>query len=417
MTNKMCVRIAVISHALVQEVFQRRWKLLAKDPGYDVHLLIPEYWESVWFGKDEKVTWRHEEIHEGNFHVHPLPTTNTMNWGTYLFRSLDAHFRKIKPDVIYIIHEESVRVHQQIYLYRRFFAPNAKIIFFSMNARGIPFQNRSHPVKKAVLKLMWDSIRKNTDAALCHYPGCLESLRKGGYGKPVFLQTQVGVDENLFCPDSRIRKEYRKKLGFENKFVIGYVGRLIEDKGVDDLVRVFQDLAKDHNQLALLLIGNGHLRDSINTTMRQHGLDGRVNITGFIEQDEVPCYMNSMDTFVLGSKTMPRWIDTFPLVTVQAQATGVPVIASDSASIPWQLADSARIYPEGNREALKAALLQFLNNEELRREYAKAGRKRSHSYFCHKVMTDNFKKIISQVRSNEYVFHEIGEPYTQWKAY
>ena len=126
--------------------------------------------------------------------------------------------------------------------------------------------------------------------------------------------------------------------------------------------------------------------------------------------------MNAMDTFVLGSKTMPHWIDTFPLVTVQAQAIKVPVIASNSASIPWQLDDSARIFKEGDRADLSSVIVEFIENKDLRDSYSIKGQKRSHANFCHDGMTENFKKIVDQVMNDKFIYHKKDEDYIQWKA-
>jgi len=409
------LKVAIISHAQVIPEFQNRWKRLALDEKYEVHILIPEYWEQTWFG--EKIIYKTEETNDGDFYIHPFPTTSVKNWARYFFKSVDADFKKIKPDLIYIIQEEGILIHHQIYLYRKLFAPDAKIIFFSMNARGVPHKNTTNPLKKIIRKWLWNDIVKNTDAALVHYPGCLDSLRKGGYTNPIFIQTQVGVDDLMFAPNSDLRNNYRNKFNFKNKFVIGYSGRLTTDKGVDDLVSVFITLAKENNNLALLLVGNGDLRDKFDELFAIEGLSSIAIITGFVDQSEVPGYMNAMDVFVLGSITTPHWIDTFPLVTVQAQAVGLPVIASDSASIPWQLGNSAIIFSEGDRNELKGALFDLIGDVSLRESVAKRGRERCLANFCHIGMTDNFTKIASQVMNGAYIFHEKDELYTQWKAY
>lgn len=399
------IRIAIISHALVEKVNRRRWEKLAEEDGFEVHLIIPEYWETDWL--KEKKVYEPDEIHKNQFHVHTLPTTSKKNWCRYFFVSIDAKFREIDPDLIYIIHEETIWIHHQIYLYKKLWAPDAKTIFFSMNAMGVSDKRFYH-------KWMWKNIKKNTDAALGHYPGCLNSLREGNYNKPIYLQTQVGVDEELFKPDKLIRKKIRKDLGFEDKFVIGYTGRLVEDKGVDDLVSI---LPLEDVNWGLLLVGNGDLKEEIEEVIIENDWEDRIHITGFVDQDKVPNYMNAMDCFVLGSKTMPHWIDTFPLVTVQAQACGIPVVASDSGSLPWQLDDTALIYPEGNRKKLKSSILKYINDPELRNKKAEEGRKRSLCYFCHEGMTKNFKKIVSQVLNKDFIYHQESEDYKQWKAY
>jgi len=409
------IKILIISHALVSDVNQKRWERLAKDNNYEVNLLIPKYWESNWF--KEKIIYEPKEIRSKDYNIYTLNTTSKSKWTRYFFKSFSLKLNKIKPDLIYIIQEESIWVHHQIYLARKFFAPKAKIIFFSMNALGMTYEKTNNVLFKFILKLMWNNIKRNTEAALVHYPGCMDSLRKGGYNKPIYLQTQIGVDETLFTTSNDVREEYRKKLNYNSKFVIGYSGRLTAAKGVDDLFEVFCRLSKEHKDIALLLVGNGDLKESIEKGVIQLNLQNRVHITGFVDQSEVPKYMNAMDCFVLGSKTTTNWIDTFPLVTVQAQACGLPVIASNSGSIPWQLDNSAIIYSEGNREELSRAIIEFVECDNLRIKYAQIGQKRSNEYFCHGGMTQNFKKIVEQIMEHNYFYHNKEEEYKQWKAY
>jgi glycosyltransferase involved in cell wall biosynthesis len=409
------IKLAIISHALVIPPFRNRWEKLAQDPNYEVHLFVPKHWEQNWFG--EKKIYRTEDEAVGNYFVHAMATTDEKNWGRYLLKSFAKELKILQPNLIYIIHEEGILVHHQIYLYKRLFSPKSKVIFFSMNARGVPWSQSRNWLKKMIGRMMWWQVKKCTDAVLAHYPGCQASLRAGGYQKPIYLQTQVGVDEKLFSPNAEIRHCYRKKVGADGCFVIGYCGRMTEDKGVDDLLSVFIGIAESNPSFFLLLVGSGPMKEEIETTLLDKGLSHRCLVTGFIEQSEIPHYMNAMDLFVLGSKTMPHWIDTFPLVTVQAQSVGVPVLASDSASLPWQLGDSAKFFPEGNRKALKGELLNLIEDDKLRKELSLRGMKRSHEYFCHEGMTDNFKNIASQVISNKVQYHKQGETYAQWKAY
>jgi len=380
--NRKALRIVIISHAFIIPVNQNRWKRLAKDGNYEVHLFVPKVWETVWFGKNEKKVFHTEEIHDNNFYIHPLETTSNFNWGRYLFKKGFAKkLKEIKPDIIYIIHEESILIHHQIYLYKWLFTPKSKIIFFSMNAMGVPYKNARNPIKKFIHWLMFQNVKFNTEAALAHYPGCIDSLKNGAYKKPIYLQTQVGVDETLFAPNEDIREKYRKNLNFEDKFIIGYTGRLTPDKGVDNIVNVFIKLSKKYENLALLLVGNGDMKEELDAKFKKENLTKKVHITGFVDQAEVPNYMNAMDVFLLGSKTTSHWIDTFPLVTVQAQAVEVPVIASNSASIPWQLDDTALLFEEDNEVDLQKQLEKFINDDKLREEYALKGQKRSHENF------------------------------------
>ena len=378
------LKIAIISHALVQEVFQKRWRILAEKYPVEVTLLVPRIWRSKWL-RDE-VVFRPRVIVDGRFRVIPLPTTSETNWGRYFFKSFDAKIRSIKPNIIYIIHEESIWVHQQIITYRNIWAPEAKFIFFSMNARGVPMKRFYH-------RLMWNRIKRNYDAALCHYPGCLKSLRDAGFDKPIYMQTQIGVDEDIYCPDEQKTRQMRRKLGFEDKFVIGYAGRLTKDKGVHDILAALPLRDVDW---ALLLVGNGELKEEIERIVKQNGWQDRVHMAGTVPQHMVPDYMRAMDCFVLASRTCPHWIDTFPNVTVQAMACKVPVIGSDSGAIPWQLGDTGLIFHEGDVVKLHEHLMHLADNIEDRKAIAQKGMERSLAKFCVRALTNEFYEILKK---------------------
>ena len=408
------IKIAVISHALIVESNRGRWKKLAEDKRYEVHLIVPRRWKSRWFGKE--VVFETKELHSDNFHIHTLQPTDEENWGRYFLKGLCRKISEIKPDVIYVIHEESSLIHHQVYLCNLLNLRRSKIIFFSMNALGVPHKRTKNPVRKFIWWLLFQNIKLNTDAALVHYPGCLKSLREGGYKKPVYIQTQIGVDEEVFRPNPNLRKKYRKKLGIrDTTCVIGYCGRLTKEKGVDDIVDVFSDISRNRN-VALLLVGDGPLRNWIEEK-KMKNKKSKIIITGFVPQEEVPSYLNAMDIFVIASKTTPYWIDTFPLAPVQAQAVGLPVVASDSGALPWQLGNTAKIFPEGDKNKLKEALTELIENKKLREKLGELGRKRAMKLFSQKSLTENFKKIVEQVISGNFIYHSQGEPYTQWKAY
>lgn len=348
------MKLIVISHALCQNFAQKRWRLMAKKYDIEVHLIVPKIWKSIWF-KDE-ITYSSEATQEDNFFIHPLATTSDNNWGKYFYISLDLLFKKINPDIIYVVHEEMIWVHQQVLLYKRLFAPKAKYVFFSMNAMGVPDE-------KWHQRHLWRSLKKGADAAVCHYTGCEESLKNAGFSGPLLLQTQIGVDEDLFYPNPQSRVNIRKKYNLEDSFVLGFVGRMSFDKGVDTLIKA---LPKDLTNFKLLLVGNGHDRAELELLAKEQGIFDRIIFVGTVNTEEVPDYMNAMDIFCIASKTTPHWIDTFPLVSVQAMSCKVPVIGSNSGAIPWQIKDCGVIFPEGDSNTLNKEILELANNSDKR---------------------------------------------------
>jgi glycosyltransferase involved in cell wall biosynthesis len=153
---------------------------------------------------------------------------------------------------------------------------------------------------------------------------------------------------------------------------------------------------------SLIMVGDGDLRPELTRRVAEAGWQDRVRFTGMVPLNEVPGYVRAMDCFVLGSRTTPTWIDTFPLVTVQAMACGVPVIGSDSASLPWQIGDAGLIFPEGDAAALRACILRLIREPELRVDLAERGRQRSLANFCVRGLAERFFDILQQVRSGRW---------------
>ncbi len=414
-TAQSITKVIVVNHALAIPAFRRRWKKLAEDNNYEVHLILPSYLEQFYFG--EKVVYKTKSEENKNYHIHALETTHPSDYGSFKFNNMGEVFNQIKPDFIYAIGNEGVNYIQQVISEAKKFAPKAKSAFFTMNAKTLAYKKAKNPIKYFNGWKKFNNIKGYFDIAVAHYPGCLLNLRKEGFTKPIYLQTQVGVDELLFSPNKESRKCIREQLNWEDNFVIGFCGRLKSIKGVDTIVDAFLSIRENNENVKLLLVGNGDLKNTIEKQFQNIGLSESLHITDFIDQEEVPKYMNAMDTLVLGSKTTTNWIDTFPLVTVQAQATGVPVIASNSASIPWQLKDSALLFKESDADDLKGQINKLINDSELKSKISSKGRQRSLSLFCHKGMVENFKRIVENTISDEHVFHANNETYTQYKAY
>jgi glycosyltransferase involved in cell wall biosynthesis len=389
--------IVVVDHSFVQSSHRKRWRLLADRHDIDLTLLVPRLWYSDWLR--EEVEFRPDQIKEENYEVLPLPTTSKRDWMKYFFVSPDMGFRSIDPDLVHVQYASMALIHHQALLYKRLWGADTKYTFFTMNALGVP-QEKFHQ------RLRWQHLKRSADAALGHYPGCRDSLREAGFEKPIYLQTSYGVDEDLFTPDEESRAETREKLGFENDFVIGFVGRLEADKGLDDLLEAVPLEGVDWS---LLLVGDGDMREKTERVIRRNGWEDRVEMTGYVPQEEVPRYMRAMDCYVLGSKTRDYWIDTFPRTIVQAMACEVPVIGSDSGALPFQVRDAGLIYPEGDVDELRERLHRLADDAELRAELAERGRNQTIERFGQRTLADGFYKIARQVIDDEIEYNDEDE--------
>ncbi len=390
------MRVLVISHAMVQGASRARWRRLAERHPVEVTLLVPASWRTTWFG--EECVWTPEPVQDGRFRVMPVSVTDPSNWSRYLLRSLDAHLREIRPDVIYVVQEESTFVLQQVLLYRSLWARRAKLLFFSWNNVAIGDRTwRS--------RLLWRRVCSRCDAAIGGNREVERVLRGAGFTRPVYVQTEIGIDEDIFRPDSARREEMRARLGLDG-FVVGFAGRVTEAKGVTDLARAMEGLP---GRWTLLLIGDGDLREPVESRARTRGWGDRLRVTGQVDIAEMPQWFQPLDCLVLPSRTTPGWKEQFGLVLAQAMACRVPVIGSDSGAIPEVIGDAGLVFPEGDVAALRACLVRLMEDPARREDLAAAGYRRCLAHFASRPLADETYELFGRLLGQGQAPIALGE--------
>ncbi|EST12719.1 glycosyltransferase family 1 [Sporolactobacillus laevolacticus DSM 442] len=159
---------------------------------------------------------------------------------------------------------------------------------------------------------------------------CSKAAGEWIFGKHYFHQKKVKIINNAidcekFRFRERIRQAVRKQLNVENDLVIGHVGRFVYQKNHDFLIDLFHAIHQRNEKSKLLLIGEGELRSKIEEKVKDLGLDDGVLFLG--NRKDIPELMWAMDLFVLPSR-----FEGLPVVAVEAQAAGLPLILSDTIS-------------------------------------------------------------------------------------
>jgi glycosyltransferase involved in cell wall biosynthesis len=204
----------------------------------------------------------------------------------------------------------------------------------------------------------------------------LEVVRRKGFTHSGWVAPQFGVDPSLFCKQDR--SELRRELGLERHFVIGCVGRVIEEKGLDT---VLDSLALLPSDCVLAVVGSGPQRDELEEQARRLKLSNRVRWLSAVRSMEVPRFLNIFDVLVLASKTRSYWKEQFGRILAEAMACEIPVVGSDSGEIPRTLGEGGLVFPEGDANALAACLLRLMRYAELRARLGACGRERVLKYF------------------------------------
>lgn len=134
------------------------------------------------------------------------------------------------------------------------------------------------------------------------------------------------IDTELFKPDINIRNSIRNQLSFSSKdIVIGFVGRLCEQKNVLFLPDILKQIHKKSLNYKMLIIGDGALKQQFMQKIKDFKLNEYVCFAGV--KDKVFEYYNAMDIFVL-----PSLFEGFPIVAIEAQAAGLHCFLSDKIS-------------------------------------------------------------------------------------
>ena len=144
-------------------------------------------------------------------------------------------------------------------------------------------------------------------------------------------------------------------------------------KGLFVLLEAVARLTED---VRVMVVGSGPLKVELLKKAQALRLDGRLELHEGVPHPEVPQYLQQMTVLVLPSLTTPTWKEQFGHVLIEAMASGVPVIGSDSGAIPEVIGDAGLVVPEGDVEALAEALRRLVSTPGLRTDLASRGRGR-----------------------------------------
>lgn len=291
-----------------------------------------------------------------------------------------------RPDVIHVFNEAYSLVNVQALLYRNIFLPGGKSLCLGV-------QNLiTREAKTHTEELKRSFVHKQCDGVACWSGGARDALRGAGFPGEKLMVTYWGVPLDRFSPSQNRR--LRRQLGISGKFVVGYVGRLRPEKGLDTLLLALRRLPP---LVHCLCVGDGCWRDAFLTEVRELGLTSRVHWIPRVPDGQVPAYMNAMDALVLPSKTTPSWKEQFGRVLAEAMACGVPVIGSDSGAIPEVIGDAGLIFPECEHVELAEAIGKLATDSELRRRLADMGAKRASTHFSCKVFAAKLVSLYEHV--------------------
>lgn len=201
-------------------------------------------------------------------------------------------------------------------------------------------------------------------------------IAKGIAEQKIFLAPNaVGGD---FLLEPRTHSEARRILGLDPKLnYIGTVSSLVDYEGIDDLIDAFAILAPQFPDLRLLLVGSGTAVPALRDRAARLSLSERVIFTGRVPREQTALYHQAMDIFVVPRKDLDVTKAVTPLKPVEALASARPVVASDLPALREIVFKNinGRLSPAEDPNGLAEVLADLLNDETVRAELGREGRK------------------------------------------
>ncbi len=351
------MRVLMISKALVAGTSQRKLEELAKC-GAELTLVTPPYWRH-----DDGSTQVLERLYTAGYRMIETPLRFNGNYHLHYYPRLASIMDEVKPQVVHIDEEpyNTATVHAM------YLAAHRKIpaLFFA-------YQNiyRNYPPP---FRQFERYNYRHAAAAIAGNREAGEVLKQKGYQGPLYTIPQFGFDTAVFR-----RSRPRPLRAPDDPFILGYLGRLKEEKGLLTLLEALYILPEN---CRALFIGQGPMKNQLADYAQSRGLAGRVEFRGGIPTSQVPEALSEIDTLVLPSLTRPNWKEQFGRTLAEAMSCETPVIGSDSGEIPYVIGDAGLVFAEGNAGELAGCVTRLLTDPEFYAELARRGRQRVLDHF------------------------------------
>lgn len=263
---------------------------------------------------------------------------------------------------------------------------------------GLVYETTKGYKRKFLILLDHLSARLATKVVCVSPSVCQISLRDklNSSSKQVLLNkgTCNGIDTDRFNKyriDSNLIVLLKEKfLIYNDSFVVGYVGRLVKDKGIVELVDAFCDIKNQCPKAILLLVGMVESRNSIPAkTEREINTNSSIICTGYVDNCVIENYYAMMDVFVL-----PSYREGFPTSVLEASSMELPIVTTKATGCIDSIVEGETgVFVECERSSIASAVMKYLNNVDLRILHGKKGRKFVQENFEQHIIWEAISKL------------------------
>ena len=313
--------------------------------------------------------------------VKPTKVISTKFWfkqkvGLSFSLKFGTYIRKYNPDFVLTIETHSISSYQSIKLSNKF---NFKSVIFSwQNVETIPkYFFQKHIQRKVLLKSNY--LLGGTSDTKRYL------IKKGAEKNKIFINPETGFDSRIFFNNG---EDFRQIWNFEKSdFIILYVGRLVNEKGIELILNVAKKFESKFNDIKFVFVGKGNYYSRIY----------RIGIKNIFVKEYQNYFnmgkvMRTCNLFIYPSLTTKFWVEQFGYSVIEAQACGKPTIVSNSGTLPKLVQNEVNgsIIKEGDELELATKILWWYNklkkNKYIKNDFV--------NKFNAQNISSNYKKIL-----------------------
>lgn len=179
----------------------------------------------------------------------------------------------------------------------------------------------------------------------------------------------------------------------DRRNLVGYIGRLGEEKGVMEFVRAIPSILKRRDDVEFLIGGYGYLMEKIESELKNDRLCEKVILTGWIPHEQLIHYLNNLKLLVV-----PSYTESIPIVALEAMACGTPVLAATVGGVPDVIRDEGNgfILKDNSPQCIADAVLRALEHPRLD-EIGQAGRASVEEGYTYEAATEKYRIILNSL--------------------
>jgi glycosyltransferase involved in cell wall biosynthesis len=373
------LRVLLVSHAYVVGVNQGKLKAIADTGKVELALLAPSNWKALEWNRFLPLENSYAEI---RYYSAPVWSTGRVGAHCYNPWLIWQIIRDFKPDLIQVEEEIFSLCALEVAVFAKLF--KKPLVVF-----GWENQQRSLPLPRQWVR---DLVMGTTNLYLAGNQDGATVISNWGYKGKIEVMPQMGIDTELFTP--QIVNNNR------NEINIGFLGRLVPEKGIDILFAAVSQLRQLGLNCRVTICGSGTSETELRQEAVKQKIEELVTWKGAVRHEEAPKEIGQFDVLVLPSRTVDTWKEQFGHVIIEAMAMGIPVIGSSCGEIPHVIAHKDLVFPEEDATALAVILKRAICDRNWLQAMSNYGIERVQKYYSHERIAQRLLDLWQEVIFN-----------------